>query len=54
MKGGGKMTEVEKAVKEFAEGLKKYYKSLRGNTHSGMIVYYIDLKLKEFLEGYNG
>ena len=45
------MTEVEKAVIEFAERLQRYYKSLNSKTHSGMVVYHIEQVKKEFLEG---
>ena len=48
------MTEKEKAVTEFAERLKNYYKHLKGQSYAPMIVYHIDQVLKEFLEGQNG
>lgn len=44
----------EKAIQEFAERLKNYYKHLKGQSFSPMIVYHIDQVLKEFLEGNNG
>ena len=48
------MTEIEKAVTEFAARLQNYYKHLNGKTASGMVVYHIEQVKKEFLEGYNG
>ena len=45
------MTEVEKAISDFAERLKNYYKHLKGESASPMIVYHIEQVKKEFLEG---
>lgn len=47
------MTDIEKAVTEFAERLKNYYKHLQGKTASGMVVYHIEQVKKEFLEKVN-
>lgn len=51
---GQAMTEAEKAITEFAERLKTYYKHLQGKTDSGMVVYHIEEVKKEFLGGNYG
>ena len=42
------MTEEQiKAVEEFAERIKNYYRHYHGSIPSGMIVYFIDQAVKE-------
>jgi hypothetical protein len=42
------MTEEQiKAIEDFAERIKNYYRHYNGNIPSGMVVYYIDQKVKE-------
>jgi hypothetical protein len=43
------MTEEQlKAIEQFAERIKKYYKNYRGTVASGMVVYFIEQVLKEY------
>lgn len=42
------MTEEQiKAIEDFAERIKNYYRHYNGNIPSGMVVYYIDQVVKE-------
>lgn len=39
------------AINEFADDLIRYYKHLKGNTSSALVVFNIDLKRKEMVKG---
>lgn len=36
------------AVEEIERRIKKYYAILKGQTHPGMVTYYIETKIKEY------
>lgn len=43
-----KRTAKLEAVAEIERRIKKYYATLRGYTHPGMVTYYIETKIKEY------